>query len=238
MARTLLLLALVAAGCTAGATTGELTAAPLTADDLREGCVRTTLGVMQRTVDLFGVATTVRDIDGIVALAAENGCVLIVDGPVGEFVLTCPATDIGDETISFTATLVFFREGLPVTDPADADRVVVTLDSLGTTQSTEARFELFVDPERGLVIDGTLLTESLDGCEIEGTLDNVTARAVADLPGLGTGVLFTSGNVDLGLTLPDRTFATGTAALVGRNALVSLEVDGVHSQGEVVLGGE
>lgn len=133
---------------------------------------------------------------------------------------------------------MFLGDDLPVTDPADADRVVVTLDSMGTTQSTEARFVLFVDPERGLVIDGSLSTEALDGCEIEGTLDNVTARTVADLPGLGTGVLFTSGNVDLGLRLPDRSFVTGTAALFGRNALVSLEVGGTFSQGEVALGGE
>ena len=64
----------------------------------------------------------------------------------------------------------------------------------------------------------------------------MTGQTVADLPDLAAGVLFTSGDVDLGAETPEGQPVSGSAGLVGRTALVVLDVDGVISQGEIALG--
>ena len=188
MTRRLLPLVLALAACTGGMTDDpELSSEPLTAEQLRDGCVRDTLDLIQAVVDRFGTATT----------------------PAGLLAL-------GDRDLGAELSLV-------------GDQLVVTLD--------EGEITIRRDPEGGYRIEGWLSTETSDGCTVDATFDDVFANMIADLPG-GSGAVFTSGNVDLGLQLPDRSTVRGTAALIGRKALVALEVRGAHSQGEVALGGE
>jgi len=226
----LLCLGLLLAACTGGGGAPTLRADGLSAEEVRDGCVAGTLDVLQLAADRLGAVA-----GG--ALDAPD-CALLVDAGGGEFLLACPDAEVRGAPADFIARVVFLRDGLPLTDPAGADAVRLTVESRSDAYVTDARLDLRQDADRGLLVDGVVTTQSLDGCTLEGTLGNVTARPVADLPGGRTGVLFTSGNVDFDVRLPDRTFVTGTAALVGRSALVSLEVGGVFTQGAIMLGGE
>jgi hypothetical protein len=112
----------------------------------------------------------------------------------------------------------------------------VTVETIGARR-TEASLRLASDPEKGLAVTGTITTESPDGTVVEGTLDRVFVRTVADLPGVGTGAIFTSGNVDFSVRDGEDVVATGTAALIGRRALVSLDISGTRTEGELHLNG-
>ncbi len=110
-----------------------------------------------------------------------------------------------------------------------------TVEVLGLCR-TEATLRLAEEPDLGVSVTGTIVTESPDGTVIEGTLERVFFRTVADLPGGGAGALFTSGNVDLRAYAGEDVVATGTAALIGRRALVALSVNGAFTEGELILG--
>jgi hypothetical protein len=125
--------------------------------------------------------------------------------------------------------------GEPVTLVVTVDGEVTTVEALGARR-TEATLRLVEDPELGVSVTGTIVTESPDGTMVEGTLERVFVRAVADLPG-GGGALFVSGNVDLRALAGGEVVATGTAALFGRRALVMLSVAGTHSEAELHLNG-
>jgi hypothetical protein len=125
--------------------------------------------------------------------------------------------------------------GEPVTLLIAADGDAITVEAHGSCVA-EATLTLEDDPDLGLLVSGTLRTDSPDGCIVEGTLDRVFVRTVADLPDKGFGAIFTSGNVDLGVREGTEVLATGTAALFGRRALVGLAVHGAYSEGELALG--
>ncbi len=129
-----------------------------------------------------------------------------------------------------------YVRGAPVTILATAaGDGLVTVEVVGFCR-TEALLRLVDDPELGVSVTGTLRTESPDGTVVEGTLERVFLRAVADLPGGGAGALFTSGNVDLLAYAGEDLVASGTAALFGRRALVALSVNGAFTEGELALG--
>jgi hypothetical protein len=185
------LLALVFGGC-GGAAPG---APSLTAEQLREGAVASTLDVLVGAVDLFALDPA---------------------DPVAE-------VRVRGEPVTLFADLA-----------PDGLGIVMTLEAEGACR-TEALLELVHDPDKGIAIGGTLRTEA-DGVVVTATLDGVFAQPVADLPGLESGVVFTSGDVDLGVHAGDRLLATGTAALFGRSALVALSIRGASTEGEIDLG--
>jgi hypothetical protein len=111
----------------------------------------------------------------------------------------------------------------------------VDVEAVGSRR-TDASLRLLDDPDLGLGVLGTITTESPDGTVVEATLERVYVRTVADLPGVGTGAVFSSGNVDFQVRAGGDVVATGTAALVGRRAVVALRIDGTSSQGELGLG--
>jgi hypothetical protein len=162
----------------------------LTAEELREGSIGTTLDVLLGAIDL-----------------------LAMDGRADAYVR--------GEPVALVATV--------------GEDGVVTIEAIGICR-TEATLRLVDDPELGVSVTGTLVTESPDGTVVEGTLERVFVRAAADLPGVGRGVLFTSGNVDLEARAGEDVVATGTAALFGRRALVALSVNGAFTEGELSLG--
>ncbi|MHC4136074.1 MAG: hypothetical protein ACYS0K_13925 [Planctomycetota bacterium] len=220
-----LIVCLALAAC-AGGTAPDVSAALLTADEVREGCVASTLDVMQGVLDLFAPATAVDSPDGLAALAQEAGCTLIVDAAGTTHTVSCPGVMVRGESVALTASVTFLA----------VERLVVSVQTEGGFFATEADLELSVDLERGIVVDGFLRSESPDGCVVEGTLSSVAVRTIADLPGVGFGALFTSGSVELDVTHPGLDRMTGTAALAGRSALVALEVAGIFSHGEISLG--
>ena len=220
-----LFVCLALAAC-AGGTSPDLSAAQLTADEVREGCVASTLDVMQGVLDLFAPAAALDSVDGLAVLAQEAGCTLILDAAGNTHTVSCPGVMVRGEPVALMASVTFLA----------GRRLVVFVRTEGGFLTTEADLELRVDPERGIVVDGFLRSESPDGCVVEGTLSNVAVRTIADLPGVGFGALFTSGSVELDVTHPGLGRMTGTAALAGRSALVALEVGGIFSQGEISLG--
>jgi len=219
-------------GCTGGSTaTLDASAALLTAEEVREGCVASTLDVMGDVVDRIAPAAGVADLTDLIGLAAESGCNL-VPGEL-EHLLACPDLTVRGETVALTARLTYTANGIAVADLAEADGLEVEVDARGVTFETTGFLTLRRDG--ALRIEGELVTTTLDGCEVAGTLDRVTALTLADAPGAAFRALFTSGNVDLGVTIPGGQTVTGTAALIGRNAIVALEVSGVFSQAEITL---
>ena len=165
-------------------------------------------------------------VDGLAVLAQEAGCTLILDAAGNTHTVSCQGVMVRGESVALMASVTFLAGG----------RLVVFVQTDGGFLATEADLELRVDPERGIVVDGFLRSESPDGCVVEGTLENVAVRTIADLPGVGFGALFTSGSVELDITQPGLDRMTGTAALAGRSALVALELGGIFWQGELSLG--
>ncbi|HEX5137098.1 MAG TPA: hypothetical protein VFY93_09010 [Planctomycetota bacterium] len=110
----------------------------------------------------------------------------------------------------------------------------VDVEAVGSRR-TEATLRLVPDPDKGTGVTGTITTESPDGTLVEATLERVYVRTVADLPGVGTGAVFSSGNVDFEVRSDGDLVATGTAALIGRRAVVALTIAGEHSTSTVDL---
>lgn len=226
MTQRLGLIVLLALAACSGAPAPDFSSAQLAADEMREGCVASTLDVLQGVLDLFAPATTVDSLDDLAVLAQEAGCTLIVDAAGSTHTVSCPGVMVRGEPVALMASVTLL-EG-----PA----LLVSVETDGGPYATEADLEFGVDPERGIVVDGSLRSESPDGCVVEGTLDNVAVRTIADLPGVGFGALFVSGSIELVVTPPGAERMTGTAALAGRSALVVLEVGGRYWQGELALG--
>ena len=214
-----ILCAMLLAACAGGSQPSAPTA---TAEALREGCVASTLDVLLGAVDLCAPVASAEDAQDLVAAFAA--CAVVAGTAGSDVFVACADTRVRGEP----ATLL-------VTVELDADVLRVSLESAGTYR-TEAALDLTRDPADGILVSGTIHTESPDGFYVEGTLDRVQARMVADLPGLETAAVFTSGNVDLGVREGPDIVATGTAALYGRNALVALQVGGASSHGEITLG--
>jgi hypothetical protein len=81
------------------------------------------------------------------------------------------------------------------------------------------------------VLTGTVTTTSADGCTVVSDFGDVTAMRVSDPE--GEQLVYTSGSVEIEIT--DARNAHGSAALVGRRALVALDVAGTVVHGEVPL---
>jgi len=220
MSRKLVILsAALLAACAAGSTSPQTA---MTGEALREGCVGSTLDVLLGAVDLCAPVADAADPGELAAAFAS--CAVVADAAGSDVVVACADTRVRGEPVTLLVTAVL-----------DGDILRVTLETQGAYR-TAGELDLTPDPQDGILVSGTLLTESPEGLLVEGTLDHVQARMVADLAGAETGAVFTAGNVDLGVREGSSLVATGTAALYGRNALVALHVDGASSQGELTLG--
>mgnify|MGYP006908256300 CR=1 FL=1 len=228
------LLALVACN-NGGGTRTDLGAALLTADEVREGCVASTLDLIQDVADRLAPLAGARTQDAFLAIAAEAGCAVALDAAGGGSTLFCPDVVVRGEPTTLRAQVEFLRGDEPA-DIATADRMRAFVEAEGLTFSASGTLTFRPDVEQGLVVDGGLDGLFLDGCALSGVLDRVTARTVADAAGSGFAALFTAGNIDFGVDVPGGAFARATAALAGRTALVALELAGVFSQSEIALG--
>ena len=208
----------------------------LLAEETREGCVRSNLAVMQGLIDRLAPLAEAPDLERLESLALRTGCAF--ERGLLEYSLFCSDIDVYGELVTMVATLELIgAAGLPVATPAEAEYLRIIVEAQGEGSLTEGVLTCRADPDQGVVIEGWLSTTFDDGCQVETTLDDVIGRIVADLPGIDSGVLFVGGAVDLDVydVLGDA-FASGRAALVGRAAVVALEIAGFFSHGEIDLG--
>jgi hypothetical protein len=223
--RTALLLCLALAACGPKFRT-EITPADdaQIALELRETFVASSLDLLRIGLDL--AAPTAGDFNtaALEDISNELGCSLeeLEDGSLR---LACEALPVrGEET------------RLVVTLSARAEGVGVIIESESGEMSLEADLHLASHPTRGLTVEGVLFADTFDGAALSASLAEITLRNVADLPGLPRGVIFTSGNVDFSVRMPSGGMATGTAGLVGRRAVIALELGGSVTRGEIELG--
>lgn len=218
MSRTALASALVSIllfACTQSGTTSiDTVQAVQIAQEMREGCVGASLDLLQNLADRLAPLAYASSPEELQALAAQAGCT-VTPGVLTDYLL-CE----GDPTLEIQLSRL--------------DGVLIAEITADTTDShTEGVLE--IDPAAGVAMAGDLVTEYANGCTVLAFVDRVQGQLVADLPGTGTGLIFTGGSVALHVLEAGDPFASGTAALVGRRALVILEIAGIFAQGEIDL---
>jgi len=230
-----LLMFLALAACNRSGAPAGLNAALLTADEVREGCVASTLDLVQDVTDRLAPLAGTRSVDAFLSVAAEAGCSVALDATGTGFTVSCPDARVGGAPAVLLVQVTFLQGDLP-SDPAGADRMSASVEAEGLAFSATGSLVFRPDAELGLVVDGDLDGTFLDGCVLTGVLDRVTARTIADATGGGFAALFQSGNIDFGVEVPGGAFARATAALAGRSALIALELGGVFSHAAIELG--
>ncbi len=224
------------AGCAGGgADTAAVEAANLAADDVREDCVTRTLSVLQIAADLCAALPDLRDADALEAHAAREGC--RVEGPDadGVYTLICTTRLVDNETLGLRLLVRYVRDGLASVASNDVERVEVTVNAGTNFMTCNGRLDFVSDADRGTLIEGVLDSQYFTGCTLHLIGEDIAANMVADLPSGRNGAVFAAGHLDLALTFETRADVTGSAALIGRRAVIALHMDGVATTGEVVL---
>jgi len=192
------------------------------------------LDLIQTALDLAAPTVYATSEGELAAIADAAGCAL--SGPFeGTYDFLCGPREMRGESTTLLIHVTFLMDGFPVEDPALADAILLRIEGESGRILTEGLLHLVPDPDRGLVIDGDLSASAFDGADLSASFENVTARTVADLPGMATGVLFTSGSIDFDLRTPDGDPARGTAGLVGRSAVLALDLAGFTAQRDLDL---
>jgi len=225
---------LLLAACSGAGSGLDRTAALQTIGQLSDENVAPALDLIQTALDLAAPAVYATSEEELAAIAEATGCQL--SGPFeGTYDLLCGPREMRGETTTLLIHVTFLMDGFPVADPALADALLLRIEGESGRILTEGQLHLVPDPDKGLVIDGDLSASAFDGVGLLASFNDVTARTVADLPGLATAVLFTSGSIDLDLTTPAGQPARGTAGLVGRNAVVALDLAGFSARRDLEL---
>jgi hypothetical protein len=211
-----LLLALLAA-CQDGQGVDPVGAA-LVAQEVREGCVAESLDLFQDLADRLAPLAYARSVDELVA----GGCESVPDAEGHR--LAFHGVPVRGSIVDLDLRVVLGNGG-----------VAVDVLAVGPSSTTTGRLELTHDAELGIVVTGSLAATLADGHAVATDVGPVQGMLVADLPGLATGLVFTAGSVDVDVHLTGAPLARGSAALVGRVAVVALEVRGVHTHGEIAL---
>lgn len=224
----LVIFACIAVPTCSGLPAAENAGAFQLAQEMRDGCVGANLTLMLGMADYFAPVCEARDLVDLELMLNRPGCTW-TSGLFHN--VTCSAMDIGGETFSMSADLVFLdADGMPVEDPGQAESLTVRFDMFGSGIWSEGDLVCRSDPELGLVLSGSVSSWTPDGCQVVTSFTDVTARQVALADGVS--LLFSSGSAELETQEP---YATGTAALIGRKAVLALEVGGAVWLGEVLL---
>ncbi|MHC4958759.1 MAG: hypothetical protein ACYTGN_10325 [Planctomycetota bacterium] len=200
----------------------------LLAEEMREGCVAANLSHMLGIAERLAPLCEVRSVEELVARAGPD-CQLHLAVP---FNMDCGDVLVADERMFVHASLLYVAaNGELVGNPGDAAHMKLQFEAVGDDFTTEGLVECRSDPSAGLVLTGTVTTRFANGCEVVSDFGDVTAQRLADQD--GEHLVYTSGSVDIEVT--DATGAHGSAALIGRRAVVALDVSGTVTHGEVLL---
>jgi len=193
------------------------------AEDLRDGCVADSLALLQGLADRLAPLARAANDEQLESTAASLGCSLetTTDG----YRLLCPAMGLRDSTLAVELYLRF-----------EADEVSLQVYGVDTTRTVEGGLTMRDDPDRGLVLQGSLQATDVHGCRAVADFDEVSGLEAFDLPGDRSGLHFREGVVDLTVYRNDAIeLARGSAALTGRNAFVVLNFAGFSVLGELAL---
>jgi len=208
----------------------------LQASELREGCVALSLDLLLRTIDRTAPMAEALRTDHFAGLAGGGDCDLTIAAGKGtEHEMLCYWPDSDGGAVTLDLRLTYLDEfGAPVPEPVAGGSLRVDFDARGSVVEALGELSIQADPGRGLVIRGSI--ECLVGgtCLVTGQLDEIVTALVADAP-LDTGVLIHTGNLDLEIDRGNDDLHYGSAALVGRTALVAIAVNGYYSQGVIDL---
>lgn len=230
---TLTVLVATLAACTPVQEEVDVQQAAQLAEQLRQGCVATNLDLVALLSDQLAPLCEVRDLDHLIALAVGLGC-SVLPGSERQ-VLDCDGFLLGEEPFDLRAELEYVDEDGAPAQPGEAASMRVHIEAFGAGVEISGMLTCTPDPARGLVLGGSLATLFDDGCNVTSDLLDLTAQRVADIGG-SMRLIFMAGSVHITVDQDGTDIASGSAAFVGRNALVALQVDGVFSQGEIALG--
>jgi len=206
----------------------------LDAEALSRGSVASALGLLQELADRLAPLAEAGTIDQFALLAESGGasCVLSVDGGATHL-LRCDGVELLDGTVNATARVQFLLGDTVVDDPADADRIVATVEVEGPAHLVDGSIEFRSEPGVGIHASGAL-GGSFGEFSVDADFPALVFHAIADLPEKPFGVVCTQGAVDV-VVQGGGGGAHGTAAFTGRDAFVILSSGGVLYQGSVAL---
>ncbi|MEM8885834.1 MAG: hypothetical protein AAGD14_17350 [Planctomycetota bacterium] len=211
------------AACGGGGTTVEAIT-QTEAEEIRDDCVADGLRLLQQLADRIAPLARARDVEELEATALALGCTFRAR-PDGYY-LSCP-------TIGLDLGLEFERDGLPVNDPALADRVALRL---GGDPRVSGEILMEQDPARGMVMHGGFERVSDLGCVAHLDFTQLAGLEAFGLPDGALGLFFTEGSVDVRVAMPGGdALAHGSAALRGRSAVLALNFDGLALLDELAL---
>jgi hypothetical protein len=193
------------------------------AEQLRDSCVVDGLRLLRDLADRLAPLARVRDLEHLEATASLMDCSMQMRP--GGFDLLC-------EPLGLVLSLEYHLEGTLSMDPGSSDELRMIVSDLDPQRDVSGELWIHRDVERGLVLSGGLRRWSGDGCEAVLEIDDLVGQELGD----ATGLIFTEGGIDLFIRTRDAIeLATGSAALVGRDAFVVLNFDGLTLLDQIQL---
>lgn len=195
------------------------------ATNVREGCVADTVALFAAFVDRVAPLALAPDEDHLLLLAEDLGCTVSPTGDPGVYAMHCRGVGAAAPDIILMAQFDFRTPGA----------VRVILEAGDAPVLAEGILYCGIDAGDGLAFNGTLSFWFPGSCSVLMEASLVSVQAVADLPGTPLGALYAGGSLGLSVLFDDGRYAEGGVVLEGRRALVSVEVDGEVSTGELAL---
>jgi len=193
------------------------------AEQLRDGCVADGLRLLRDLADRLAPLARVRDLEHLEATADRLDCSMRMRP--GGFDLVC-------DPLGLVLSLEYQLDGTLSMDPGSSDQLRMIVSDLDPERNVSGELWIYRDVERGLVLNGGLRRWSESGCEAILEIDELVGQEFGDT----TGLIFTEGGIDLTILTRDAIeLASGSAALVGRDAFVVLNFDGLSLLDEILL---
>jgi hypothetical protein len=212
----------------------EVASALQLAEAAREDFVAPSLEMLLAFADRVAPFCQARTEGEVLAIAERIGCSVGGDGD-GAYTILCRDLTAGTQGLSLHARLEYLGENGVLGPPEAALSMRAWIEAAGDLSLVEGYLDCVDDPWRGIVLEGVLSTDYLGASSVWTFVEHVTVRPVADAAD-GVSVLFTSGSAELEVLPADGPVARASVALVGRRALVIVEVEGQSTTTEQQLG--
>lgn len=225
---------MAATGCTNAST---IDAPILDSEALREGCIGDSLATLLAAADRLAPYAYARHRATIERLGARFGASFELDAFDGDpFRIRDDHLRVRGDDRETKTDLEFVRDGVVVSDLADARGVRVRMNVEGAAGITRLDLELAPDGEGGIAVSGTVLTEGFGDCVTRAELDGVSIEMLADTGDGRPGARFAKGQVAFDVRdRSDRPLADAEVALSGHKALVWMRHAGASELSELSL---